>query len=72
MTVAQRRPLPRDILVSVEQTMPGGLDHQDWQLLMRVLDLVKAANPDSANPAPGEVFGIIEQALRAYYAKTIA
>jgi hypothetical protein len=51
--------------------MPGGLEPQDWALLMRVLDLIKQHVPADANADPGEVFGIIEQALRAHYAKEV-
>jgi hypothetical protein len=36
-----------------------------------VLDLIKATVPTDANAAPGEVFGVIEQALRARYAKPV-
>jgi hypothetical protein len=62
--------LPKDVLVSVEQVTPGNLDLADWALMLRVLDLVKQyADPDAG---PGEVFGVIEQALRAHYAKEVA
>ena len=50
--------------------MPGGLDPQNWALLIRVLNLVKAAIPDAASPDPGGV-GAIQTALRAHYAKAI-
>jgi hypothetical protein len=60
------------ILVSVEQSLPGGQGHDDWQLLMRVLDIIRAAIPGGSNPDPGEVFGVIETALRSHYAKPIA
>jgi hypothetical protein len=33
--------------------------------------LIKASVPTDANAAPGEVFGVIEQALRARYAKPV-
>jgi hypothetical protein len=64
--------LPKDILVSVAEATPGGLSAEDWSTLVRVLDLIKACVPASANPEPGEVFTIIEGALRAHYAKEIA
>jgi hypothetical protein len=32
--------LPRDVLVSVEQRVPGGLSVEDWGLMLRVLDLI--------------------------------
>jgi hypothetical protein len=61
--------LPKDVLVSVEQVAPGNLDPADWQLMLKVLDIVKACVP--VETTPGEVFGVIETALRAHYAKTI-
>jgi hypothetical protein len=61
--------LPKDILVSVAEATPGGLSAEDWSTLVRVLDLIKACAP--ADASPGEVFEIIEGALRAHYAKEI-
>jgi hypothetical protein len=61
--------LPRDLLVSVEQVTPGNLDPADWQLMLRVLDIVKQCVPVEASP--GEVFTVIEQALRGHYAKEL-
>ena len=64
--------LPKDILVTVEQrTLPGGLDPEEWALMRRVLDLIKANVPTDSNAGPAEVFSIIEDALRARYAKPI-
>jgi hypothetical protein len=64
--------LPRDVLIEVvEQRRPGGLDAAEWQLMLRVLDLVKANVPADANASPSEVFGVIEEALRARYAKPV-
>jgi len=39
--------------------------------MLRVLDLIKANVPADANASPSEVFGVIEEALRARYAKPI-
>jgi hypothetical protein len=62
--------LPRDVLINViEQRRPGGLDAEDWALLTRVLDLIKAHAPDGSTP--GEVFEVIENALRAHFAKEV-
>ena len=45
--------LPRDVLVSIEQkTIPGGLDPDDWAMLVRVLDTIKAAIPAGSNAPP--------------------
>jgi hypothetical protein len=62
--------LPRDILISVEQRAPGGLEAEDWALMLRVLDIIKACVPADA-AGPGEVFGVIENGLRMHYAKSI-
>ena len=37
--------LPKDILVSVDQRIPGGLDLEEWALLRRVLGLIKKSAP---------------------------
>lgn len=63
--------LPKDILVSVEQRIPGGLSAEDWVLLTQVLDLIRGAIPPGSNASPAEVFGVIEAALRAHFAKEI-
>jgi hypothetical protein len=43
--------LPRDILISVEQRAPGGLEAEDWALMLRVLDIIKACvAADAAGP----------------------
>jgi hypothetical protein len=34
--------LPKDILVSVEQRIPGGLSAEDWGLLQEVLNMIRA------------------------------
>jgi hypothetical protein len=60
--------LPRDILVSVDQRIPGNLSVEDWALMNRVLDIIKAAQVDGS---PGEVFSVIETSLRQHYAKAI-
>jgi hypothetical protein len=53
------------VLVSVEQATPGGLDAEDWQLMLRVLDIVKQCVPAEGNASAAEVFTVIEQALRS-------
>jgi hypothetical protein len=64
--------LPRDVLIEVvEQRRPGGLDAAEWELMLRVLDLIKANVPAEANATPSAVFGVIEEALRARYAKPV-
>jgi hypothetical protein len=64
--------LPKDILISVEhRALPGNLDPDDWALMRQVLELIKANVPTDSNAGPAEVFQVIEEALRARYAKQI-
>jgi hypothetical protein len=37
--------LPKDILISVDQRIPGGLDLEEWAQLRRVLALIKVCAP---------------------------
>lgn len=61
--------LPREALVSVTHSAPGGLAPDDWQTLRAVLDLIQRHAPEGL--APGEIFGFIEHALRAEFAKPV-
>src|SRR5262249_201208 len=63
--------LSTDILVSVEQRIPGGLDADDWALMLRVLDTIKGAIPPDREAPPAEIFGVIETALRSHFARAI-
>ena len=63
--------LPKDILVSVEQRIPGGLSAEDWTLLQEVLNMIRGAIPPGSNAPPAEVFSVIETALRAHFARAI-
>jgi hypothetical protein len=64
--------LPKDVLIQVEnRSLPGGLEPEDWAALRRVLDLIRAATPPGVEASPQEVFAVIEDALRAHFAKQI-
>jgi hypothetical protein len=61
--------LPKDVLVNVQQSVPGNLEPEAWATLRRVLDIIQACAPAGAEPAA--VFETIETALRAEYAKPV-
>jgi hypothetical protein len=64
--------LPKDVLISIEQkAIPGGLEPEDWAVLMRVLDTIKSAIPAGSNAPPVEILNVIETALRAHFARQI-
>jgi hypothetical protein len=60
--------LPKDVLVNVQQSVPGNLQPEAWASLRRVLDLIESCG---ANGEPQEVFGMIEEDLRARLAKPV-
>ena len=54
-----------EVNLTIEQSLPGGLDPADWSLLQEVIQAVRAGIPDAANAKPGEVFERVLSALRA-------
>ena len=60
--------MPRDVFISVEQRTPGNLDAEEWQILRRVIDLIKQ---NAGGAELGPVLETIENALRADQAKMI-
>ena len=48
------RLLPSDVRVTVEQSLPGNLSMEDWQMMKEVIAAVQAI-PDAANAPPGAV-----------------
>jgi hypothetical protein len=60
--------LPKDVFISVEQRTPGNLEPEAWAALRRVLDLIQASGVDGD---PRDVFEMIEEDLRARYAKAV-
>ena len=63
--------IPRDVAISIEQRLPGGLPAEDWAIVLEVMSAVKQAVPDANSRRPGEVMELVLQALRAHEAKTI-
>ena len=60
--------VPKELNVAVEQKTPGGLDVDEWQILRRIVDLIKANAPGAEL---GPVLETIENALRSESAKLI-
>jgi hypothetical protein len=61
--------LPRDVFVKVEdQRTPGGLDADSYAALRKLLDVIESCG---AIGEPQEVFAMIEEDLRARFAKPI-
>jgi hypothetical protein len=60
--------LPKSLEVAIQQH--GPLDKPEMQMLRRLVDVIEACAP--SDPDKDVVFALIEEALRSYYAKTIA
>ena len=65
------RLLPNDVRVTVEQSLPGNLSMEDWQMMKEVIAAVRQAIPDAANAPPGAVLEHVLTALRAADAKVL-
>jgi len=61
--------LPRDIFVSVANTGPGNVTPDAQSIMRPVLDLIQANVPAGSDPT--EVFEVIEDGLRSYFAKEL-
>ena|SRR6516165_6195509 len=59
--------LPKDVAVTVEATMPRGLEPED----LAILKTIKAAIPDANDRSPEDVLNYVAAAVRAYGAHQI-
>jgi hypothetical protein len=63
--------IPKDVSVSLIGRLPGGLEPDDWQLMLGCLDAIRTAMPDASKRPAGEVMAFVLDALRAHDAKVI-
>ena len=66
------RLLPNDVRVTVEQSLPGNLRMEDWQVMREVIAAVRQAIPEAGSNPPGAVLEHVLEALRAAQANPIA
>ena len=66
------RLLPNDVRVTVEQSLPGNLSMEDWQMMKEIIAAVRQAIPDASSKPPGAVLEHVLAALRAADAKALA
>lgn len=64
--------VPKDVLLSVTQRLPGNMDADDWNLMMDVMQAVKRALPEGRQRQPGEALAFVLDAVRAHSAIEIA
>ena len=65
------RLLPNDVRVTVEQSLPGNLSMEDWQMMKEIIAAVRQAIPDASSKPPGAVLEHVLSALKQADAKLI-
>jgi Family of unknown function (DUF5681) len=60
-----------EVKLTIEQTLPGNLSMEEWQVVREVIAAVRQALPDAGSKPPGEVMSFVLDALRAHDAKVI-
>ena len=56
--------IPKDVAITVEDRLPGGLDADDWAMLTRIVGVVRELAPTASGDE-------IEDALRSALAKPV-
>ena len=52
-----------EVKVTIEQSLPGNLSAQDWQVMREIVEAVKLAVPDASSKPPGEVLEYVRARL---------
>src|SRR6476620_10004251 len=65
------RLLPNDVRVTVEQSLPGNLSMEEWQMMKEIIAAVRQAMPDASSKPPGAVLEHVLGALQAVKVKII-
>ena len=52
-----------EVKVTIEQSLPGNLSAQDWQVMREIVEAVKLAVPDASSKPPGEVLEYVRNRL---------
>jgi hypothetical protein len=60
-----------EVKLTIEQTLPGDLSMEDWQVMKEIIAAVRQAIPDATNAPPGAVLEHVLGALRQADAKVL-
>ena len=58
-----------EVKLTIEQSLPGNLSMEDWQVMREIVEAVRQALPDAADRRPGAVLEHVLMALRSADAK---
>jgi len=60
-----------EVKLTIEQTLPGNLSMEDWQMMREIVAAVRQTIPDASSKPPGAVLSHVLEALRLAEAKPI-
>jgi hypothetical protein len=60
-----------EVKLTIEQTFPGNLNMEDWQVMREIVAAVRQAIPDASSKPPGAVLEHVLTALRVADAKVL-
>ena len=60
-----------EVKLTIEQTLPGNLSMEDWQMMREIVAAVRQAIPDASSKPPSAVLEHVLTALRAADAKVL-
>jgi hypothetical protein len=60
------RLVPKDVQLTIGQRLPGGLEPDDWALVMEIMGAIKQTLPDAGSQPPGQVLEFVASAIRAH------
>ena len=52
-----------EVKITIDQSLPGNLSAQDWQVMREIVEAVKLAVPDASFKPPGEVLEYVRARL---------
>jgi hypothetical protein len=53
-----------EVKLTIEQTLPGNLSMEDWQVMREIVEAVKQAIPDASSQPPGAVLQYVKDRLQ--------
>src|SRR6476469_4524449 len=53
-----------EVKLTIEQTLPGNLSMEDWQVMREIVEAVKQAIPDASSQSPGAVLQYVKDRLQ--------
>ena len=53
-----------EVKLTIEQTLPGNLSMEDWQVMREIVEAVKQAIPDAGSQPPGAVLQYVKDRLQ--------